>query len=101
MPFQPGQSGNPKGRAKDKPFRDALILAIKEAEASESSTRALRRVAERLLDEAASGNVQAIKEIADRLDGKVPQGIIGGDEDDPAVSVNAAVTMTIIDPRSS
>ena len=83
MPFQPGQSGNPNGRVKDKPFREALILAIKDAESKENSHRALRRVAERLLDEAAAGNVQAIKEIADRLDGKVPQGIENGDPDQP------------------
>ena len=89
------------GPKREKPFRDALMLAIKEAEAKENHHRALRRVAERLLDEAAQGNVQAIKEIADRLDGKVPQGVIGGDEDDPAVKVQAAVTMTIVDPRSS
>jgi hypothetical protein len=80
MPFQPGQSGNPQGRAKDKPFRDALLLAIKEAEAADNSPRALRRVAERLLDEAAAGNVQALKEVADRLDGKVPQGIDNGEQ---------------------
>lgn len=67
------------GPKREKPFRDALMLAIKEAEAHENSHRALRRVAERLLDEAAQGNVQAMKEIADRLDGKVPQGIEGGE----------------------
>lgn len=77
------------------------MLAIKEAEANENSHRALRRVAERLLDEAAAGNVQALKEVADRLDGKVPQGVIGGEEGDPAININAAVTMTIVDPRSS
>lgn len=88
------------GPKREKPFRDALMLAIKEAEANENSHRALRRVAERLLDEAAAGNVQALKEVADRLDGKVPQGVIGGEEGDPAISINAAVTMTIVDPRS-
>ena len=67
------------GPKREKPFRDALMLAIKDAEAQPNHHRALRRVAERLLDEAAHGNVQAIKEIADRLDGKVPQGIEGGE----------------------
>ena len=77
------------------------LVTQTQAQSAENHHRALRRVAERLLDEAAQGNVQAIKEIADRLDGKVPQGVIGGDEDDPAVKVQAAVTMTIVDPRSS
>jgi hypothetical protein len=76
--FQQGNKLAVGGR-KDKPFRDALMLAIKEAEATPNHQRALRKVAERLLDEAAAGNVQAIKEVADRLDGKVPQAIEGGD----------------------
>ena len=59
------------------------MLAIKEAEAKENQHRALRKIAERLLDEAAAGNVQALKEVADRLDGKVPQGIENGDPDQP------------------
>jgi hypothetical protein len=71
------------GPKREKPFRDALMLAIKDAEAKENSPRALRRVAEKLLEEAADGNVQAIKELADRLDGKVPQGIENGDPDKP------------------
>ena len=71
------------GPKREKPFRDALMLAIKEAEAKENQHRALRKIAERLLDEAAAGNVQALKEVADRLDGKVPQGIEGGDPDRP------------------
>lgn len=85
MAFQSGQSGNPGGRVREKPFRDALILAIKDAENNTNSQRALRRVAERLLDEAAQGNVQAIKEVADRLDGKVPQGIENADPSQPFV----------------
>ena len=71
------------GRKQEKPFRDALMLAIKEAETAANSTRKLRVIAERLLDEAAMGNVQALKEVADRLDGKVPQGIENGSPDEP------------------
>lgn len=82
MPFEKGSSGNPGGRQKEKPFRDALMLAIKEAS---DDKQKLRRVAERLVDKAIDGDVPAIKEIADRLDGKVPQGVIGGDDDDQPV----------------
>ena len=64
------------GPKREKPFRDALMVAIKAAEA-DGNPKSLRRVAEKLLSEAATGNVQAIKEVADRLDGKVPQGISG------------------------
>lgn len=58
-----------------------LNIAIKEASDKGEGTK-LRDVANALIEKAISGDVQAIKEVADRLDGKVPQGIVGGDEDD-------------------
>jgi hypothetical protein len=67
----------PKGAEnKDKPFRDALRLEI--ADAGEDH-RALRKVARALLTKAESGDVQAIREIGDRLDGKPAQAIEGPD----------------------
>jgi hypothetical protein len=87
MPFQPGQSGNPGGRPKAKPFRDALMIEAKAAEDGqpcEARPGSLRWNARKLLEQ---GDVQAIKELADRMDGKVPQGVIGGDEDDPPVAL--------------
>lgn len=48
----------------------------------------LRRIADAVAKAAEGGDLQAAKEIGDRLDGKVPQGIIGGDEDDPPVKVS-------------
>lgn len=70
---------NPRGQQRDKPFRDALRMEI--AAAGEDH-KALRRVARALIDKAADGDVPAIKEIADRLDGKPAQAIVG-DEDGP------------------
>lgn len=63
--------GRPAGSEnKDKPFRDALRMEIR---AAENSPRALRQIANKLIDMAASGDMQAIKEIGDRLDGKPAQ----------------------------
>lgn len=70
MAFQKGKSGNPGGGWADKPFRDALRMEIAQAG---PNLKALRRVAVALLDKAAEGDVAAIREIADRLDGKVAQ----------------------------
>jgi hypothetical protein len=56
-----------------------LNIAIKEAVEGTDKTK-LRAVADALVDKAMNGDVQAIKEVADRLDGKVPQGISGDDE---------------------
>jgi antitoxin component of MazEF toxin-antitoxin module len=73
--------GNPgaalRQAAAVKPFRDALVLEIK---AAGDNPRKLRKVARALLDQACEGNVPAIKEIADRLDGRVPQALIDADD---------------------
>jgi len=55
----------------EKPFRDMLALAIQGAEGNMAD---LRRIAQQLVEKAKDGDIQAIKEVADRLDGKVPQG---------------------------
>ncbi len=64
---------------KERSFANMLNIAIKEASASGEGTK-LRDVANALVEKAITGDVQAIKEIADRLDGKVPQAVIGDDE---------------------
>ncbi len=83
-PFQPGQSGNPAGRPKSKPFREAIQRAL---DAAGDDKDALQQVATALVGKAMMGDVPAIKELADRMDGKVAQAIIGGEEDDPAIVV--------------
>lgn len=73
----------------EKTFANMLRLAISEAH-EEGGTR-LRAVADALVEKAISGDVPAIREIADRIDGKVPQGLIGGDEGDNPVVINVTV----------
>jgi hypothetical protein len=74
--FRKGQSGNPGGRPKQKEFRDALNLALKRADGDK---RFLNRVAESLVAKAVAGDVSAIREIADRIDGKPAQAVTGED----------------------
>lgn len=71
MPFEKGKSGNPGGRVKDKPWTDALRLAVN-ADTPEG-IRKLRAIAEKCAASALGGDMQAIKEIGDRLDGKPVQ----------------------------
>jgi len=73
-----GAGGRPP---KEKSFANMLNIAIKQA--TEDGRDKLRAVADALLDKAMSGDVQAIKEVADRLDGKVAQAIVGDSEHDP------------------
>lgn len=61
------------GRRAEKPFRDALRMEI--ASLQESDPKALRSIARKLLEVAAAGEGWAIKELADRTDGKPSQQI--------------------------
>jgi hypothetical protein len=72
---------------KDKPFRDALRM---ELAALGEDSKALRAIARNLIAEAQKpeNSIPAIKEIADRLDGKPAQAVIGGEEDDPEIKVS-------------
>lgn len=67
---------------KEKSFANMLNIAIKEAVEGSDKTK-LRAVADALVEKAMAGDVPAIKEIAERLDGKVPQAIVGDDDADP------------------
>lgn len=65
MPFAKGQSGNPAGRPrKNEEMRAALRRALKESDNKDAIARAIVR-------EAAKGNVEAVKFVFDRIDGKV------------------------------
>jgi len=68
------------GPKREKPFRDALLMELLTAG---EDHKTLRRIARAVISKAEQGDIQAIKEIADRMDGKVPQGIEGGDSDKP------------------
>ncbi len=66
----------------------------------EDDPRGLRGLARKLLASAAEGDntLAAIKEVADRLDGKPAQAIIGGDEDDPAIRAITQIELVGVRP---
>lgn len=75
MPFQ---EGNQHG-AKPRLWSGALHRAIQQDDG-----RRIRAAAEKLLDLAANGEAWAVKELADRLDGKPGQNLtIGSDPENP------------------
>lgn len=65
-------------------MRDAIMIALnREAQDADGKpTRKLNLIAEKLVDLAIEGDMQAIKEIADRTDGKAVQ-TLAGDESAP------------------
>lgn len=83
---------------KEKSFANMLNIAIKEAVEGTDKTK-LRAVADALVDKAMAGDVAAIKEVADRIDGKVPQAVVGDGEHDP-INVVAAITRHIVRAKS-
>ena len=66
-------AGRPKGAWSEKKFRDALNCAV--TEQTKDGQRKLRVIAERLVEAAMNGDIPAIKEVADRLDGKPAQAL--------------------------
>lgn len=68
--------------------------AAERGEPCEAKPGSLRWNARQLLNQ---GDVQAIKELADRLDGKVAQAIVGDDSED-AINVVARIERVIVDP---
>ena len=79
MAFQKGQSGNPGGRGKaGKIVADAIRVAL-----YSDDKRPLFAMTKKLVEMAESGDIQAIKEVADRIDGKPVQAHAGADGEGP------------------
>jgi len=88
MAWQKEQSGNPGGAAKDRQWRQALDRALKRRDdkTRDGDPLALERLADRVIEQAFNGDMTAVKEIAERLDGKVKQQLEHvGSEDEPPV----------------
>ncbi len=79
MAFKKGQSGNPGGRKTEKLIKDALMLSLNE-ECPVTQKRKLRKITDKLVEKAENGDVTAIKEIFDRVEGKPAQAITNGDD---------------------
>ena len=89
MTWKPGQSGNPAGGPgpQNKPYRDALRMEVKalaNREMIKHPRGSLRSIAQARLLAACEGGRHRTREIADRLDGRVPQPH-GGDNEGPPI----------------
>jgi hypothetical protein len=73
--FKKGESGNEKGRPKLTKLTDALREQLAENSPDVPEKTIAERIARALIREAVSGNVQAIREIGDRTEGKPKQAI--------------------------
>lgn len=70
--WKPGQSGNPKGRPPRKPVSEALQAIFDELD-----KKGHQEYAKAVWKKAATGDIAAFKEVADRVEGRVPQSVGG------------------------
>ncbi len=76
---------NPRGQQRDRIYREALRLEL--ADMSEGvDLKKLRQIARAHIEKAASGDMQAIKDLADRLDGRPAQILDLNDPDKPTIT---------------
>lgn len=80
-------AGRPRGAWAEKAWRDALRLAVMRpaSDKPQKPKTTLDELALSLISAGKAGDVPALKEIGDRLDGKVPQAVVGGDETDQPI----------------
>lgn len=93
--WQPGQSGNLHGRRKERIWRNALERAVKRAIADKVDYLQIDALADAIVAAGLAGDVSALKEIGDRIDGKVPQALIGSDDPE-----DAPLTVQLIELRA-
>ncbi|MBA3806388.1 MAG: hypothetical protein H0X14_11840 [Acidobacteria bacterium] len=74
-PFRPGQSGNPSGRPKNV-LSKALRKKLEEVESDAEGARSnADMIADKLVEVALGGNLEAIKIVLDRMEGRARQSI--------------------------
>jgi hypothetical protein len=73
--FKRGETGNPQGRPKLTKLTEALREQLAELNPDAPEETIAEQIARALIREAKTGNVQAIREIGDRTEGKPKQAI--------------------------
>lgn len=74
-PWKPGQSGNPGGRPKSKPLTDELLRFLEQEAPKGKGQTWASLIAEALVKKARRGDVRAITELANRIEGKPRQAV--------------------------
>lgn len=77
------------GPRKAKVWRDALMLTLnrEDGDLPERGKTNLESLVLTQVKLALGGDTQSIRDIADRIDGKPAQAIVGGDDDDNPISI--------------
>ncbi len=87
------------GNKPDKLITDAIRRAVLRQAEKGKPTKRLELLADRLVEKGIEGDVSAIKEIADRLEGKAAQAVtVAGENGGPVLH---RVEVVIIDPKGA
>lgn len=89
--------GNQNG-ARAKVWRAAIERALERRKPADERIKAIDSLADKLLSLCDEGDLSALQELGNRLDGKPAQAIIGGDEDDPPLRIQE-VKRVIVDAK--
>lgn len=74
--------GNTNGAKQNRLWGDAIRRAV-----AQNDSQKLRALADKLIEKAEEGDVSALRELGDRLDGKPAQSVtLAGDQDNPLVT---------------
>ena len=71
------------GRDRDKMLRDALLVSLNRKAGKDLKTKRLQMVADALVDAAIKGEVTALREVFDRVDGKFSRGQVSNEKKAP------------------
>jgi hypothetical protein len=96
-PWKPGQSGNPGGRPKKKPITEELERLLTEQAPSGDGRTWAALIAEALLRKASTGDVRAIAELTNRIEGKPLQSLtVGTDSGEDSPDTSAELLQQIL-----
>lgn len=91
MPGVKGKTNNPNGRPKTRPQLTPALRAILGKKAPDGETTNRQAVAKMLVDLALAGDIQAIKLIFERVDGKVPEPLEVSGKDGESITFTIAL----------
>ena len=88
------------GRDRDEMLRDALLISLNRRVDKGNSTKRFQKVADALVDAAMKGELSALREIFDRVDGKFPKGTVGNGKKVPGELRIRWLTKADLPPKS-
>lgn len=96
----PGAPRGNQNAAKAKVWHAAIMRALERRKPADERVAAIDELADKLLDLVSRGDLGALKEFGDRLDGKPAQAVtVAGDEDGGAIRLSLSVSYA--DPATS